>query len=168
MILADCTYLHVSAAARIKSLREAAGFSQEKLATRTENVLGRIDVVKLEGGQNKGTSDRTRAALAKAFGLSRDEMTDYLDGRLSFEDAVGRMLRPAVVGPSLAETVATHPGRWSVDVVRVVEGAKYNGGAPGDSLRSPARHLRRANRADGQGARPLADERRPAPGRGAR
>ncbi len=67
-------------AERLRILRESLGWSQEKVADRSNGILDRTEVVKLEGGITKGKSYAARAGLAAAFGCSVEEISQYLDG----------------------------------------------------------------------------------------
>lgn len=68
---------------RLRKLRMAFGWSGEVVADR--GGLPRTRVVKMEGGYDKMTSDKAISGLARAFGLTRDAMADYLDGKVTKE-----------------------------------------------------------------------------------
>ncbi|MCM8780820.1 MAG: helix-turn-helix transcriptional regulator [Candidatus Omnitrophica bacterium] len=59
-------------AKRIRELRRKKGLSQEKLA-RLANVSF-ITVVKIESGESKHPTIQTMAGIAKALGISLDEL----------------------------------------------------------------------------------------------
>jgi len=59
-------------AKRIRELRRRKGLSQEKLA-RLANVSF-ITVVKIESGESKHPTIQTMAGIAKALGISLDEL----------------------------------------------------------------------------------------------
>lgn len=75
----------------VRALRLALNLTQEQVADRSEGKLARVDVNKIESGRNQATSDRVRAGLAQAAGLTRDELADYLDGRFDLEATISRM-----------------------------------------------------------------------------
>lgn len=64
---------------RIKSLRERLHLSQDDFAQRA-GLPNRTYVSKFESGTNKATSYEALSALARGFGLSLQEITDYLAG----------------------------------------------------------------------------------------
>lgn len=72
----------------VKALRDALGLTQEQVAD--AGGIDRTDVSKVETGWNHGSSNRVRRALAAGLGLSRDDMDDFMDGRLAVADAVER------------------------------------------------------------------------------
>jgi transcriptional regulator with XRE-family HTH domain len=79
---------------RVRKLREALRIpSQEKLAADSIDPdgkpLARLEVQKLEGGKNQAGSHRMRFALAKGFGLPLEDMADYLDGKITLDEALG-------------------------------------------------------------------------------
>jgi transcriptional regulator with XRE-family HTH domain len=75
---------------RILALRLALGLTQESVADKSDGSIRRADMPKAEKGQNAAKTDRWRKGLATAFGLTRDDVADYLEGRLSLEEAVRR------------------------------------------------------------------------------
>lgn len=81
-------------AARVATLRDTLGLTQEQVAGRSEGRLKRTEIVKIEGGGNKATSDKVRAGLAVAFGLTRDLVADYLDGRIELPELLRRKNEP--------------------------------------------------------------------------
>lgn len=75
----------------IRSLRERRGWSQTDLAERTNlPSFRRAYVAKIELGLNQLSTMEMREALARAFGLSLEELNAYLDGRLSLEEVARR------------------------------------------------------------------------------
>lgn len=60
----------------VKSARQANGWTQDDLATRSG--LTRTAVAQIEGGHNQASSYRVRAALAKAFGVRIDGLDALL------------------------------------------------------------------------------------------
>jgi transcriptional regulator with XRE-family HTH domain len=64
---------------RIKSLREQLHLSQDEFAKRS-GLQNRTYVSKFESGTNKATSFEALSALARGFGLTLQEMKDYLSG----------------------------------------------------------------------------------------
>lgn len=89
------TNQYVTAAARVKALRDALGLSQEALADRAfadrPEEQRRVYLSKIETGANKASSYGVRAALAQGFGLSVDDMVAYLTGQLDVAEAVRRV-----------------------------------------------------------------------------
>ena len=65
-------------ARRIRELRKKKGLSQEKLA-RLANVSF-ITVVKIESGESKHPTIQTMAGIAKALGISLDELIKGIGG----------------------------------------------------------------------------------------
>lgn len=70
---------------RIKALRNALNWTQEKLAERAG--IQRTEVTKLEGGGNKATSHEMHLAVARGFGLASSDLDLYLAGEMSVEAA---------------------------------------------------------------------------------
>lgn len=85
-----CTVFHVATKDRVRAIREALGLTQEELAERTLR-LERVEVQKIESGKNKATTDRVRAGLATAFGVTRDTVALYLDEAISFDEMMRRI-----------------------------------------------------------------------------
>jgi len=52
--------------------------------------LGRVEVVRVEGGHNDATTYRVRAGLARAAELGVEDLAAYLDGEIELDDALGR------------------------------------------------------------------------------
>lgn len=73
---------------RVKAIRKALGLTQEEVAARAG--MRRDAVVKVESGANQGGSAAIRSGLARAFGLSLDDVASVLEGRLDAEGAVRR------------------------------------------------------------------------------
>ena len=63
-------------AKRIKELRNKKGFSQEKLARLADVSYNTI--VKIESGESKNPTIQTMAGIAKALGISLDELIKEL------------------------------------------------------------------------------------------
>jgi len=94
-----------SAAFRVSAMRKLLGLTQEQLAD--AGGLTRPEVVKIEGGQNQATTDRIRGGLALAFGLTRDDLSDFLDGAIDLDEATARRTRNRLAGrPSANGTKA--------------------------------------------------------------
>lgn len=66
---------------------------QTAFAKRSKGLITRIMLNKLENKGNQGTSDRTIAGLATACGVTRDEIVDYLEERISAKEIVARWRR---------------------------------------------------------------------------
>jgi len=58
----------------IKKLREAKGLSQEKLARLAD--IANNTLIKMESGENKNPTLDTLKKVAKAFGVSVDDLID--------------------------------------------------------------------------------------------
>lgn len=90
---------------RVRALRKRMGLSQEKLSE-----LGgfpRHEVSKIENGERQMRSFPARQQLARAFSLSIDDLSAYLDGRLSLE-SVHRIQN--VEGPAQVKLHGDFPG----------------------------------------------------------
>jgi transcriptional regulator with XRE-family HTH domain len=74
----------------VRALRKALGMSQEELAKRSGGEITQSYLARIEAGRNKASSWKVRSGLAKAFGLSESDLNDYLDGRITVEDAAHR------------------------------------------------------------------------------
>lgn len=77
--------------ARARALRVRVGCTQERFA-----ALGGIDrstVAHVEAGENMLTGHATRAAYARAVGVSLDTLAAYLSGEIDLEDAIMRRRR---------------------------------------------------------------------------
>lgn len=80
---------------RFRALREALNLSQQEVVARSQSIaanlgpgyepLTRQVISHVENGRLHLTKDATRAILCVMFDLSRDELADYLDGKLSLE-----------------------------------------------------------------------------------
>jgi transcriptional regulator with XRE-family HTH domain len=79
---------HVIVKDRLKALRKRLALTQEAMAER--GGLGRVEVVRVEGGHNDATSYRLRAGLARAAELGVEDLSAYLDGEIELEDAMAR------------------------------------------------------------------------------
>jgi transcriptional regulator with XRE-family HTH domain len=73
---------------RVKAIRKALGLTQEDVAARAG--IRRDAVVKVESGANQAGSAAIRSGLARAFGLTLDDVASVLEGRLDAEGAVRR------------------------------------------------------------------------------
>jgi len=105
-----CTVQNDTPRDRVRALRAALGLSQERLAAATGGELVRDDIVKLEKGQNQGTSSRVRRGLAIAAGVDLVVMDQYMDGKIELEELMAsRATRP--VEPT-RPILRQHP-RWS-------------------------------------------------------
>jgi transcriptional regulator with XRE-family HTH domain len=82
----------------VRALRQALKLSQDAVAERSGGRLKRVEVSRIETGGNRATSDRVRVGLASAFGLSRDEMADYLEGRADLVLTLDRIRRRKLGG----------------------------------------------------------------------
>jgi len=83
------TNWHVSVAEKVKALRVALKLTQDELGERAgypEN--GRVYVSKIERGDNKVSTIKAREQLAKGFGLTPDDLSAFLEDRMSVEEAL--------------------------------------------------------------------------------
>ena len=81
---------------RLRSLRELLPISQEKLGALAG--MSRVKINKIESGLDKMSSAKTRDALARGLGLSRDEFEELLSGHMTAEAAARRVRRRASAG----------------------------------------------------------------------
>lgn len=74
-------------AQRVRALRTAFGFTQAEVALRAERGWRRENVVILEGSGNgnAASSWNQRVGLARAFGVTVEDIEDYLEGDLSLD-----------------------------------------------------------------------------------
>jgi transcriptional regulator with XRE-family HTH domain len=73
---------------RVRAVRKALGLTQDELAARAG--IRRDTVVKVESGANQASTAAIRGGLARAFGLTLDEIGHLVEGRMSAADAVRR------------------------------------------------------------------------------
>lgn len=112
----------------IRDLRSAVGLTQDAVAAKSGGKLQRVDANKIERGRNDCSSDRVRSGLATAFGLTREQIADYLEGRAGLPETMARRGRgPTVpaVGPLLRARVG-----WAETAQRI--GERYQ--IPGEIL----------------------------------
>lgn len=72
----------------VRALRTTSGMTQQRLADLAG--VGRIEVIAVEKGRNKATSIRMRDGLARAFGLTREDMSLVLEKKITVNDALSR------------------------------------------------------------------------------
>lgn len=82
---------------RLRALRVSLGLTQGAICARTGGVLTRDQWSKLETGFNAGTSGNVRRALAKAFGVSTDEIVAYLEGETTLDDIRALLRRSEIL-----------------------------------------------------------------------
>lgn len=95
---------------RFRALREALGLTQEAAAEKS----GRIDrnyLNRIENGHNRGASDLVRGALATAYGVSRDDLAEYVEGRLSLKELLTRRAPTTGAARPGQPLLRNHP-RW--------------------------------------------------------
>lgn len=78
--MGDTTGLPPSAVV-VRELRSALKLSQAALAERAN--VDRVEIIAVEKGRNKATSDRMRDGLARAFGLRIEDLRRALQGEMS-------------------------------------------------------------------------------------
>lgn len=103
---------------KLRDLREALGLTQDRVAQRTEEeearsggryrALGRVYYNNLENGRNAGETERVRGVLSAVFGITRDQLADYLDGVLPLPALLEVIRSKAPTIPLLRD----HP-RWA-------------------------------------------------------
>ena len=81
---------------RLRAFRESIPISQEKLGKLAG--ISRVRINKIESGLDKMSSAKTRDALARGLGLSRDEFEELLSGHMTAEAAARRVRRRASAG----------------------------------------------------------------------
>ncbi len=81
----------------IRALRKAHNLTQEKVAELSG--LRRVEISNLENasGRNQAKTDRIRGGLARAFGLTRDDLALYLEGQITLETLMHRKDRKQTV-----------------------------------------------------------------------
>lgn len=129
MSLAEGTFLHVETRERIRALRQMLGMTQQQVADKSDGRLDRLDVVKLENGQNGGSSARVHEGLAAAFGVSTPDLSAYLDGGLTLGDLEKRREQPFGSAWEVLRATLRRKGRWTVDVCQAVV-LRYKTGTP--------------------------------------
>jgi len=145
----------VPVAKRVRELRERLKLSQTGLARLAELTRGEVNA--LEHGKNKATSVRVQWGLAKAAGVSSDDMRDYLEAGLPLpEHLPGASPPPTLVqdrvqelrellgftqanlarrsGLTKAEVHALEHGRNQGTSARVQEGLAKTAGVERDRL----------------------------------
>jgi hypothetical protein len=91
--------------------------------------LGRVEVVRVEGGQNDATSYRMRAGLARAAQMGVEDLSAYLDGEIDLEAAMRRRARerapiaPMVGGPDALPRTRDAPAASASDAGEQAAGA---------------------------------------------
>ncbi len=75
---------------RIKDLRQALHLTHDMVADQSGGHLERTDVSKAENNRNQANTGRWYRGLSQAFGISADDLVNYLDGRLSIEQVLVR------------------------------------------------------------------------------
>ena len=96
---------HMATDSRAAALRKRLGLTQAQVAERAG--LRRDEVTKVEGGANKATSARVRDGLARAYGLSVDELLGYLDGAVELE----------TLSPAVTPAAPQHQATGALDAV---------------------------------------------------
>lgn len=83
---------------RVRAVRLALGLTQEGVAEAAG--VQRVDIVKIEGGDNAATSWRIRSGLAQAFGVNVQALSDLLDGLTDVDELVALARSGEVPRPS--------------------------------------------------------------------
>lgn len=92
-------------AQRVIALRKRVELTQDRLAELAG--LDRVDVNKVENGSNDATTVRVRDGLARAFGASRDDMADYIEGRIDLAEFVDRVEKRKTGPRAIAASAAS-------------------------------------------------------------
>jgi len=75
---------------RLRLLRETLELTQGEVSLRSVDQDGRIlravEVGHVESGRNMASTRRVRASLARAFGITENDLFDYLEGRVTLQD----------------------------------------------------------------------------------
>jgi transcriptional regulator with XRE-family HTH domain len=83
---------------RLRILREALGWTQEDVSVRSVDqdgmLLRRVEVGQVESGRNMATTVRVRAGLARAFGVTEEDLFYYLDGQIDLLELLKRKDKP--------------------------------------------------------------------------
>lgn len=77
-------------AVAVRTLRLGLDLTQQQVADLAG--VDRLEILSMEKGRLIGSSARMRDGLAKAFGLSHEDMSAALDGSLSAADALNLVL----------------------------------------------------------------------------
>jgi DNA-binding XRE family transcriptional regulator len=85
------TNWHVKLKDKIKTVRSQLDLTQDEVADQSEGQLRRQDVVKLESGKNKASTDRIRKGLAISFGATREEIDELIEKDLAPEELALRI-----------------------------------------------------------------------------
>lgn len=108
--------------ARLRALREHLGLTHDRVVALSADAaarmnaragvnrydkIGRTTLSSMESGRLIAEPDHVRGVLASVYGLTRDELADYLDGVLSLSDAVGAI--QARQGRGSLPTYSDHP-----------------------------------------------------------
>lgn len=128
----------------LKALRERVGFTLDGLSEDTEKIaerskgryhrLRRPYLINLEKGRNKAETETVRGVLCQAYGITRDQLADYLAGVIALDElmrlrgASGVLVRTPA-RPTI-QPLSAHP-RWP----ELVENAKrINPGLLGETF----------------------------------
>lgn len=103
---------------RAKALRLRRGLTQEEAARRS-GVLDRTEVVRIEKGENKATTERVLSGLSKAYLVPQLGLTAYLRGERTLDDLVsGATDEPGYTRAGNIEgAIGYHEGRWHMATV---------------------------------------------------
>ena len=100
----------------VRQLREVLELTQEELGKRCGYAANpRAYVGKIETGHNKLSSAYGRDGLARGFGLTREQLESYLDGRASLAETVARARGEASDDPPSIEERSGHEVRDDED-----------------------------------------------------
>lgn len=78
-------------------------------------ILRRIEVGHVESGRNMASTRRVRTSLARAFGVTEDEMFDYLEGRVTLAEFL--KIRDKVRRPAVRTDTTKSPREQAVELV---------------------------------------------------
>ncbi len=97
-------------AARVKALRLRLDMTGDEVAAASK-VLNRTEISKIETGKNQATTDRVRTGLARAFGVNREMLGEYLEKRISLDALLAHGATQAAGGAS-GPVMHDHP-QWA-------------------------------------------------------
>lgn len=111
------TLAHVNAeqpkpgsASRFKALRVARGYDTlKKLSGALGGAIKESALRNYEASRGVPRDDVTRKVIADFFGLSRDDLANYLDGEMSLEQALAASSKAGSLPPPSTERVVAGP-----------------------------------------------------------
>jgi transcriptional regulator with XRE-family HTH domain len=104
--------------ARARELRQRRGLTQEEAARRS-GVLDRTELVRIEKGENRASTERVLSGLAMAYSVPQLALTAYLRGERTLDDLIaGATDEPGYTRAGNVEAaIAYHEGRWHMATI---------------------------------------------------